>query len=125
MVHAHVSARAEGHPWRNPVKANAARSAVRKSPAAVETANSVGMPGERLGTMRPIPRTRIISGAIQTLSLATGESCADHGQSTKYAMRHQAKRNHRNCKTKMTSGSTSVLARARAGSYRRCGWPAP
>jgi len=106
MVQAHTRPRAEGHPRRSPVNANAARSAVKESPVAVAAANSVGMPGDRLGTSRPTPRTRNISGATQRLSLASDENRADHGQSTKYAMRHQAKRNHRNCRTKMTSGST-------------------
>src|SRR6266545_7572525 len=105
MVQAHAKPRPPGHPRRNPVNASAARIAVRESAAAVEAANSVGMPGDRLGTKRPTPRTRNISGATHRLSLALDESRADHGQSTKYAMRHQAKRNHRNCKAKMTSGS--------------------
>src|SRR5687767_2050049 len=55
MVHAHVRPRADVHPWRKPVNANAASSAVTESPAAVATANSIGMPGERLGTRRPAP----------------------------------------------------------------------
>jgi hypothetical protein len=78
------------------MNANAARSAVTESPAAVETANPFGMPGERVWTRRPTPRTRNISGAIHTLNLALEESRADHGQSTKHASKDQAKRNHRN-----------------------------
>ena len=79
-VHAQARPRAAAQPRRSPKKAAAASKAVRESAAAVGTANSAGIPGDRLGTRRPTPRTRNISGATQALGRQSGDSAADHGR---------------------------------------------
>jgi hypothetical protein len=51
-VQAQAKPRAADQPFRSPMNATAARNAVRESPAAVEAANSVGIPGDRLAASR-------------------------------------------------------------------------